>query len=637
MTHIVATPAAPRTPGRPRTALVAVATTVALALTASVPAASASAAETGGAPSVTQQDAGPSAGVPNSLTVRTRPTISGQPRVGSSIDFRRTSVAQSVDDRHRSIVWLVDDEPVSTASRYWPSAADIGKTITVRETITSPGYSTLVATTDPATIAKGTLNREVRLTAWRDAATVGGSVYLWYQRPPTAIAGERLSIVWTIGGVEIPATLQPTSTYVTYSPRPADLGKELWGTATFTAPGYDDLVIRTPSLTVSAGSITTANPPEITGKAVVGSTLTGTVGDWYPDGGTDGDLTYATQWLRDGQPIAGTSLTGLAMRSTYTLTPDDEGTDIRFEVTASDLGHTPKTATSASVRVSLPTIERRTAPSITGTARLGERLTATAGTWSPAPSRTSFQWLRDGKAITGATSATYTATTIDVGRTLAVQVAVEAAGHLGASATSATVTVVQGTLRATVQPRVSGAASVGKRLTATPGTWSTPGATFTYQWLRSGTAVAGATGTTYAVTKADIGSTLTVRVTATAPGRATATATSAASAKVAKVTPRLTLTAPTRVKAGARAKLTIKVAATTITKRPVGKVTITWGSGKKKQSKTLTLKASHTGKVTYRLPTLRKGKYKITVRYTPTKAQGTHLTTTSRTRTLTAR
>src|SRR5690606_21865311 len=128
--------------------------------------------------------------------------------------------------------------------------------------------------------------------------------------------------------------------------------------------------------------------------------------------------------------------------------------------------------------------------------------------------------------------------------------------------------VSAGSLAPTASPTISGRAKVGTTLTAKPGTWSARGATFTYQWLRSGRVVAGATKPTYRVTKADIGSRLTVRVTATAPDRATGTAVSKATAKVAKVTPRLTLSAPSRVKAGARATLRITVAATTVTTRP---------------------------------------------------------------------
>lgn len=567
-----------------------------------------------------------------------QPSITSTPRVGANVELRATQLAStgsSVSSRHRSIVWLIDGQPVSTASRYVPTIADLGKSITVRETITTPGFATFVATTAPATVVKGNLVRTVRLTASRDAATVGSSVYLWLSQPATAI-GEKLSIVWTVGGTEVPATLGPNSNYVTYSPKPEDQGKTVGAKVTFTAPGYEDLVVRTDTLTVVAGSMIHVAPPEITGDAVVGATITGSVGTWYPSGDGDALITYTTRWLRNGAAIAGTTRTSTASRATYTLTADDAGAGITFEVTASSPGYTAASQTSAAVRVTLPVIAARVAPVVTGAARLGETLTATTGAWSTSPNRTTIQWLRDGAAIAGATATRYTPTTPDVGRRLAVRVTAEAAGHRPATVTSASVTVAPGTLKATSAPRVSGTASVGKILTASAGTWSVTGTALSYQWLRSGRAVAGATKASYAVTKADIGSVLSVRVTASAPGRSSATATSAATAKVAKVTPSVSVSAPASVKATARARITVKVTAPQVTTAPAGTVTITWGSGAKRKA-TVALKAGHQGTLTYRLPKLAKGKRTVTVSYAPAATDATHLTTAKSSRTLTIR
>jgi hypothetical protein len=72
----------------------------------------------------------------------------------------------------------------------------------------------------------------------------------------------------------------------------------------------------------------------------------------------------------------------------------------------------------------------------------------------------------------------------------------------------------------TSPPTITGTAVQGQTLTATPGTWTAADATFTYQWQRCDAAgancvpVAGATASTYAVTAADVGTTLNVVVTA---------------------------------------------------------------------------------------------------------------------------
>lgn len=81
-------------------------------------------------------------------------------------------------------------------------------------------------------------------------------------------------------------------------------------------------------------------------------------------------------------------------------------------------------------------------PTITGTAQVGETLTATNGTWSGSPAPTyARQWKADGTNISGATATTYVPTEDDVGKTITVTVtATNAAGS--ASATSAATAAV---------------------------------------------------------------------------------------------------------------------------------------------------------------------------------------------------
>ncbi len=81
-------------------------------------------------------------------------------------------------------------------------------------------------------------------------------------------------------------------------------------------------------------------------------------------------------------------------------------------------------------------------------------------------------------------------------------------------------------------PTISGKASVGSTLTGKPGTWSPTPSSQSYQWLRSGKAISGATNLTYKLVKADAGNTVTFRVTAKADGFATTSRTSAKTAVV---------------------------------------------------------------------------------------------------------
>lgn len=82
-------------------------------------------------------------------------------------------------------------------------------------------------------------------------------------------------------------------------------------------------------------------------------------------------------------------------------------------------------------------------------------------------------------------------------------------------------------------PTISGTATVGKTLTAKPGSWS-PTPKLSYQWYRSGTKIAGATKKTFKLTSKDAGKRLTVKVTAKGSGLQTVSKTSAKTAKVKK-------------------------------------------------------------------------------------------------------
>ena len=65
------------------------------------------------------------------------------------------------------------------------------------------------------------------------------------------------------------------------------------------------------------------------------------------------------------------------------------------------------------------------------------------------------------------------------------------------------------------RPGIGGDPQVGRTLTVVPGTWVPEGATLAYQWTANSHDIAGATGSTYEVTAADVGKGIRVRVAAT--------------------------------------------------------------------------------------------------------------------------
>jgi putative cell wall-binding protein/peptidoglycan/xylan/chitin deacetylase (PgdA/CDA1 family) len=81
-------------------------------------------------------------------------------------------------------------------------------------------------------------------------------------------------------------------------------------------------------------------------------------------------------------------------------------------------------------------------PTITGTAQVGQALTADPGTWAPVAVSFAYQWLADGTAISGATLPSYTPVAGDVGKAITVQVTGTAAGYDPLTATSAATAAV---------------------------------------------------------------------------------------------------------------------------------------------------------------------------------------------------
>ena len=264
--------------------------------------------------------------------------------------------------------------------------------------------------------------------------------------------------------------------------------------------------------------------PVISGTATTGQTLTSSNGTWSatPD-------SYSYQWKRAGSNIAG------ATASTYLLVSADVGNTITVTVTATKSGYTSGVATSASVTPSSGsggTLTNTGLPTISGTTTTGQTLTSSTGTWSATPDSYSYQWKRAGTNISGATASTYVVVAADVGQAVTVAVTAIKATYTSGVATSASVTPTTATLTNSTVPTITGTAVTGQTLTSSTGTWSATPDSYSYQWKRAGSNIAGATASTYLLVSADVGNTITVTVTATKAGYTSPSATSAATGTV---------------------------------------------------------------------------------------------------------
>jgi hypothetical protein len=165
----------------------------------------------------------------------------------------------------------------------------------------------------------------------------------------------------------------------------------------------------------------------------------------------------------------------------------------------------------------------------------GDILTAATGSWNgTAPFIYSFQWLRcDGGGLScadipNATGPTYLVQASDVGSTIATQVTASNGGGSALTVSAPTAIVIAArapvnTYVPVVTPR--GEPALGVTYDASAGLWSgTPVISYGYQWLRCDAAgqscvpIAGATGTSYVLTAADLDGSLEVAVTAANSG-----------------------------------------------------------------------------------------------------------------------
>ncbi|MEA5117979.1 MAG: NosD domain-containing protein, partial [Propionicimonas sp.] len=189
---------------------------------------------------------------------------------------------------------------------------------------------------------------------------------------------------------------------------------------------------------------------------------------------------YAVTLFKDGKAV--TTKSSLAISTTTVDFPLSSAGSYTAEVKLTAMGG-QVAKTSTAVVVAAATFTTTPKPVITGSAKVGAKLTASAGTWVPSATL-AYQWSRDSSTISGATGSTYTLTGADYGKAITVKVTGTRTGYTTVSQTSAATAKVAAATMTAAKPAISGTAKVGKTLTAKPGTWKPSGVTFSYQWYR---------------------------------------------------------------------------------------------------------------------------------------------------------
>lgn len=451
------------------------------------------------------------------------PKISGEVRVGSTLTAAPGVWApEPVTFRY----WWSRDGyniPSATGPTYQLTANDLGKTITVMVEGSKTGYDHFPMTSDPtAKVAAGSLTSPV--------PTISGKPkldeFLTVNPGPWGPGQVSLSYQWYRDGQAM-----LNSSDEEYYLKPTDSGTTITVSVTGIKHGYAG-VTKTSAPVIMGHPWIESQTPTISGTVEVGAKLSASLGQ------VPADVKHIEyQWFRSGTAIRN------AIDAEYILNAADAGKLITVRATGIEGGYQAPSELSAPTAAVGSGLLSSSVPALSGTNKVGNVLWVNPGKWTT-DTTFEYQWYRSGVAIKNMPESSYVLAAADVGKRITVKVTGTKAGYASASSTSkATAAIAKGSL-ASSTPKITGTNKVGNKLKADAGKW-TSGTTLNYQWYCGGSAIKGATKTSYLLVGTDAGKRITVKVTGTKTGYATVAKTSKATAAITKAkltssTPKIT-------------------------------------------------------------------------------------------------
>ncbi|HSK33791.1 MAG TPA: hypothetical protein VK903_09920, partial [Propionicimonas sp.] len=316
-----------------------------------------------------------------------------------------------------SYQWLLDAEAIygETGPTYTPVHDDHGRKLSVAVTGRAPGHIPLTRTSAQATVQWPPVTGPTP-TLSTTTPIIG--------KPLSAVpgtwgpAGASLTYQWYRG-----STALSGQTKVDYTPVAADLGQTLKVAVTGSAFERTNVTrLSASSAPVTTGTFVPTVPVLSNTRPAVEQKVTANTGSW----GT-GVVTFAYKWYRVSSSGRSSAISGAVQRD-YLVAAKDVGYKLKVKVTGSGKG-TASRYSKVSAKVKKATFATVPAPTITGTAKVGQVLTAVPGTYVPV-AKPKYQWYRGSKAIKKATAATYLLKAADLGKVMKVRVTATRPGYV---------------------------------------------------------------------------------------------------------------------------------------------------------------------------------------------------------------
>ena len=468
------------------------------------------------------------------------PSISGTVRVGETLTAETSAIADAdgMSGAVFSYQWLVDDADIAGAisDTYTPVADDVGKAIKVKvsfrddrnhqESLTSPATAAVAAETAvpdaPRSLNVSPDDTGTLDVSWEAPASDGGSAITGYK-----VQWKRAADSW-----DTPADVfEATATGTTHTITGLTDGVEY----AVRVIAVNDVGDGPPS-DETTGTPRETTPPELLTATVDGATLTLTLTydealdeNSEPSSDAFSVTVGGTGRAVDGVSVSGSSViltlgsavaSGATVTVSYTVPTDAAAPRIQDEA-----GNPAASFSDQDVENKTPPPANSPAtgaPTISGTAQVGETLTAETRDIEDDDGLDNavftYQWLANGADINGATSDTYTLVDDDAGLTIQVKVSFRDDKNNPETLTSAATAAVapRPNSPATGAPSISGTVQVGETLTAETSAIADAdgmsGAVFSYQWLADDADISGATSDTYTLVADDVGKAIKVKV-----------------------------------------------------------------------------------------------------------------------------